>query len=209
MQLTLRRLLMKREISPLITALFLIVGCFVLRLLNNYYPNFLPNVSPLMAVAYVGAMYLPRAWGWLVGPFVFLVTDLAFVQTNLVTDGAMFSWLTLVMLVLYVMAGGFGLWIAQRKSLTKILSGSLLCSLLFYIVTNTFSWWHNTDYAPTFAGWWQALTVGLPGYLPTWTFLRNSALGDLFFALLLLLVLDRGLLFGHASARPAARAASV
>jgi hypothetical protein len=28
----------------------------------------------------------------------------------------------------------------------------------------------------------QALTTGLPGYPPTWTFFRNSLIGDLLFA---------------------------
>ncbi len=62
-------------------------------------------------------------------------------------------------------------------------------------------------YPATFAGWWQANTVGLPGYDPTWLFLRNGMAGDLFFTLLLLLVLDRGLLFGEAPAHTKARTA--
>jgi hypothetical protein len=36
-------------------------------------------------------------------------------------------------------------------------------------------------YAPTFSGWVQALTVGLPGYAPTWMFFRNSLLSDFLF----------------------------
>jgi hypothetical protein len=37
------------------------------------------------------------------------------------------------------------------------------------------------------AGWVQALTSGLPGFPPTWTFLRNSLLSDAGFSLLLVL----------------------
>ena len=37
------------------------------------------------------------------------------------------------------------------------------------------------------SGWVQALTTGLPGFPPTWVFLRNSLVSDLGFALVLLL----------------------
>ena len=103
--------------------------------------------------------------------------------------------------------------IARRKSLTKIISGSVGCSFVFYVATNTFSFWHDVvvhmtpGYPATLAGWWQANTVGLPGYTPAWTFLRNGMAGDLFFVFLLLLVLDRGLLFGRASEKTAPRMA--
>jgi hypothetical protein len=199
---------MKREFSPVHLALILILGCICFRLLSSLFPTVIPNVSPLMAIAFVGAMYLPGRWGWLVGPVALLLTDIAFLRVNYLTDGSgsMFSWLTLVFLVIYAAAGGLGLFIARRKTLTRIIGGSLACSLLFYIVTNTFSWWHDIaigmpGYSASFAGWVQANTVGLPGYMPTWTFLRNGMAGDLFFVFVLLLFLDRAFLFSHAPTR--------
>ena len=206
---------MKREISPGYLALILVMGCVTLRLLNNKFPEVIPNISPLMAIAYVGAMYLPSRWGWLVGPLALVLTDLAFLQVNYQTDesGSMFSWWTVISLGIYAAAGGLGILISRHKSLTKIISGSLGCSLLFYVAANTFSWWHDIvvqmtpGYSATLAGWWQANTVGLAGYTPTWLFLRNGMAGDLFFTLLLLLVLDRGLLLGKAPAKAAARIA--
>jgi hypothetical protein len=208
---------MKREFSPVNLALILVLGCVTFRLLSNRFPEFIPNISPLMAIAFVGAMYLPPKWGWLVGPSTLLITDLAFLRVNYQTDGSgsMFSWWTLISAAIYIAAGGLGILISRRKSLTKIISGSLACSLLFYVAANTFSWWHDVvvgmtpNYSATLAGWWQANTVGLPGYTPTWLFLRNGMAGDLFFVLLLLLILDRSLLFGHAPARSGPRAASV
>jgi len=204
---------MKREISPVYLALLLILGCVAFRLLNNMYPEVVPNISPLMALAYVGAMYLPRRWGWLVGPVALLMTDLAFVEVNYQTDGSgsMFSWWTVISFGIYAAAGGLGILISRRKSLAKIISGSFVCSLVFYVAANTFSWWHDVaidlpnGYPATAAGWWQANTVGLAGYTPTWVFLRNGLAGDLFFVLVLLLVLDRGFLFGQMPAKAEAR----
>jgi len=204
----------KRELTPLHLAVILILGCTIFRLFSSWFPEVIPNISPLMALALVGAMYLPRPWGWLVGPVAMVITDLAFLGLNRLTDGsgAMFSWWTLISLCIYVLAGGIGLLLSNRKSLVKIIGGSVTCSLLFYVAANTFSWAHDLaltmspNYSPTLAGWLQANTVGLPGYTPTWVFLRNGIAGDLFFVFVLLLVLDRGLLLGRAPARAATRA---
>jgi hypothetical protein len=203
---------MKREFSPIHLALLLILSCVVFRLISSVFPEYIPNISPLMAIAFVGAMYLPGRWGWLVGPATLILTDLAFLNVNYRTEGAMFSWWSLVSLGIYALAGGLGVWIASRKSLVKIIGGSIVCSLLFYVAANTFSWWNNLAmkmipaYPPTLAGWWQANTVGLAGYTPTWLFLRNGIAGDLFFVLLLLLILDRGLLWGQVPTQAAQRA---
>ena len=204
---------MTRDRSSLYPALFLLLGCICYRLLSGAFPELLPNVSPLIAVALVGAIYLPRPWGWLVGPAAFLVTDLAFLTTNYRTEGSMFSWGTAAFLGFYTLVGGLGLLLAGRKTLLKIAAGSVLCSLAFYVLGNTFAWWGNSlttitpSYAPTFAGWWQANTVGLPGWQPTWTFLRNGVLGDLAFTVVLLLAFDPALVLHPSRVRTRTNAA--
>ena len=177
-------------------ALALLIPCIAYRLLSSHWPEVVPNISPLVAVALVGAMYLPRTWGWLVGPVAMLVTDAAFLSANLRTEGSMFSWWTLFSLVFYALAGGLGVLLARNKSLLKIAGGSILCSVVFYVIANTFAWWGNSSplvtpsYMPTFSGWWQANTVGLPGWQPTWTFLRNGVLGDLAFTFALVFAFE-------------------
>ena len=53
--------------------------------------------------------------------------------------------------------------------------------MLFYVITNAFSWLTDPGYVKNFAGLIQALTVGLPQYsaTPTWMFFRNSLVSDL------------------------------
>jgi len=149
---------MKRELSPIHLALFLILSCVIFRLIGSLFPTCAPNISPMMAIAFVGAMYLPARWGWLVGPATLIFTDPAFIHVNYRTEGSMFSWGTVVFLVVYALAGGLGILISSRKSLTKIISGSITCSVLFYITANTFSWANtvmlnlNPGYPGTFAG---------------------------------------------------------
>jgi hypothetical protein len=53
------------------------------------------------------------------------------------------------------------------------LNGSLVGALLFYLVTNTQSWFGDPFYAKTLSGWWQAMTVGHPEYPPTIFFFRS------------------------------------
>ena len=55
-------------------------------------------------------------------------------------------------------------------------------------MTNTGSWWLNPygspEYTKNFTGWLTALTKGVTGFAPTWTFFRNTLLsGGLFTAL--------------------------
>ena len=61
-------------------------------------------------------------------------------------------------------------WLARRRSYGRVFLGTLLGALLFYLVSNTVSWLTVPGYAKTIAGWVQALTVGLPGFAPTWWF---------------------------------------
>jgi hypothetical protein len=186
--------------QPVYRALFLVLGCICYRLISGAFPTALPNISPMIAVALVGAMYLPRAWGWLIGPVVLLVTDAAFLAMNERAVGHMFSSWTLISLAFYTLAGGLGLLMARRKSLPALAAGSIVSSLTFYVLANTFTWWsgagtpESSSYTLNWAGWWQANTVGLPGWQPTWTFLRNGLLGDLFFCGVLVAIFDRELL---------------
>lgn len=212
---------MKRDFPPFYLALILVVGCILFRLLmaNPHLAELFPNVSPLLAVAFIGAMYLPRRWGWALVPVTLVITELGFLRVNSLTDGSgtlFSSWTVLALaayVALYAAISGFGIWIAKARSLPWVIGGSLLCSLLFYVAANTLSWGYdavtglNPGYAPTFAGWVQANTVGLPGFMPTWLFLRNGMAGDLFFGMILLFVLDRDLLLGRSSVRTAARMA--
>ena len=82
----------------------------------------------------------------------------------------------------------------HRASLKTLLPASILASLVFYLLTNLFSWLSDPGYAKTFAGLIQALTVGLPQYsgTPTWMFFRNSLVSNLFFTLIFVLTVNFG-----------------
>lgn len=75
----------------------------------------------------------------------------------------------------------FGTKFKPSSKWWKIAGGGVLGALVFYLISNTASWMQLPGYAKTFAGWIQALTVGLPGFPPTWMFLlKTLASGGLF-----------------------------
>lgn len=142
----------------------------------------LSNISPVMALAFCGAIYFKDRRLWLV-PFIALtLSDLYinwFYEREYGHEWNLSGFLART--ACFAAALWIGSWVARRKSWLWLLNGSLLGAILFYLVTNTQSWLADPFYAKTLAGWWQALTVGHPEYPPTIYFFRNTLFGDLMF----------------------------
>lgn len=169
-----------------LTVLLLAAGFRLLR--ATLLPE-LPNFSPVMALALCGAFVLPGSLALLAPLGALVLSDLAL---NLHYHVAPFGFDELLRYACY------GLGVASGLALRRLgigLPGTLAAvvanSLLFYLVTNTTSWLGNPAYPQSLAGWIQSLTVGQPGFPPTWTFLRTSLLSDLLFATLFLLAFRR------------------
>jgi hypothetical protein len=143
-------------------------------------PGVLPlNFSAAYALAFCAGVYLPARMAWWLPLSVLLLTD---VLLNLFYYAE--SSFSIYMLLQY---GGYAVIILlgrqyrTRSSWLALLGGGVLGALLFYLITNTAAWFQNPEYPKTLVGWVQALTLGLPGYPPTWTFFRNTLLsGGLF-----------------------------
>jgi hypothetical protein len=179
-----------RDPSSIVLALsLLLLGIFFRVLRADLAPEMLPNFAPLMAAALCGALYLP-GWIGLALPLAALLLSDA--MLNLHLGEPLLSSQILWTLPCYLMAVGLG-WNLRGKAhgLLPVLGSTLAASVIFYLVTNTGSWLGLAGYPQTFAGWAQAMTTGLPGFPPTWTFFRNSLAGDLLFAACFVL-LERG-----------------
>jgi hypothetical protein len=168
-----------------VALLLLLLGTFFRVIRVEVAPDVLPNFSPLMASALCGALFLP-GWIGLAVPVAALV--LSDVVLNTHYGAPIISAQLLWTLPGYLVAVALGWSLRGRSGLLPVLGGTLAASVFFYLVTNTGSWLGLTAYPQTFSGWVQALTVGLPGYPPTWTFFRNSLVGDLLFAALFVVV---------------------
>lgn len=75
---------------------------------------------------------------------------------------------------------------ALENSSLSIGLGSLVCtgfvaSVAFYLLSNSFTWALGGSYERSLAGWWQANTVGVPGYPPAFLFLRALLVSQVVF----------------------------
>jgi hypothetical protein len=107
---------------------------------------------------------------------------------------SLFSPFVLSHYVGFAIVGCLGLLLQRRASWRTLLPASLAASLIFYIVTNFVSWVYDPGYVKNFAGLIQSLTVGLPEYsaTPSWMFFRNSLVSDLVFTFLFVVCMNVG-----------------
>jgi len=192
------------------TALALILLATGYRIVAAWNPD-LVNFSPLMALAFCGAVYFRNRWLWLV-PFVALsASDLYLDHYHATQFG--YTWDlggVLVRTVCFVAALVLGWMVCRRKNWLTLLAGCIGGSLLFFVATNTASFLGDAYYAKTLAGWAQALTFGHPEFPPTLLFFRNTLVSDLVFTAGFALVMEwSALRAGQPSLlrRPAARTA--
>jgi hypothetical protein len=135
-----------------------------------------PGFSAIYALAFCGAVYFRGALAWWMPFGTLLVSDL--VLNVFYYDEPALGGFTIVTYGTFALLILFGRRFKPSDPWWKLLGGSLAGAVLFYLVTNTFAWMSNPAYAKTLAGWLQALTTGLPGFPPTWTFFRNTLLSS-------------------------------
>ena len=191
----------------MIPALFLIFVAVAYRIVTTLLVQgggsaWLSNFAPLAAIALCGAIYFPAKYKFTVPFAALLLSDIVL---DIYYGASLFDPLILCRYVAFALVGLLGLTISRRASLKTIIPASLAGSTIFYASTNTFSWLTDPGYAKNSAGLIQSLTVGLPQYsaTPTWMFFRNSLLSDLFFTLLFVACMSYS---RRAAALPAATA---
>jgi hypothetical protein len=171
-------------------AIALILSATLYRIVAVWNPG-LVNFSPLMALAFCGAVYFRSPRLWLV-PFVALSLSDLYINHYYATQMG-YSWDgvgAVTRTACFAVALGLGVIVARRKNWLNLFSGALGGSVIFYLATNTASWATDPFYARSVAGWWQALTVGHLEFAPTLFFFRNTFASDLLFTGLFALAME-------------------
>jgi hypothetical protein len=142
------------------------------------WPAFMPsNFSAAYALAFCAGLYFPTLVAWALPLATLLATD---VLLNLlyyhVSWGTYFGAIC-TSYIGYAALIGLGVLLKNKRSWLWLMGGSIVGAIIFYLVSNTASWL-TLPYAKTFFGWIQSLTVGLPGYPPTLTFLWKTLLSS-------------------------------
>src|SRR5947209_2690093 len=163
--------------------------------------GWLSNFAPLAAIGLCGAVYFPSRLKFSIPLIALFISDEVlnyYYGAPLLDPQIVCRYLALAII------GVLALTLQNRASLKTLLPASLVASTLFYLITNAFSWLSDPGYVKDFSGFIQAITVGLPQYsaTPTWMFFRNSLISDCVFTILFVACIN----FGRNSSR--ARAAA-
>jgi hypothetical protein len=179
----------------MIPAFLLIVAAVAYRIVTGLAitsgATSLSNFAPMAAIALCAAAYFPTKYRFTVPMIALLISD---VVLNASYGFSLFSPFVLSHYVGFALVGALGLLLRNRASAKTLLPASIAASVIFYVVTNAVSWVFDPGYPKNIAGLLQALTVGLPAYsaTPTWMFFRNSLLSDLLFTGLFILCMHWG-----------------
>ena len=179
----------------MIPALLLIVAAVAYRILTGLAiisgSTALSNFAPLAAIALCAAAYFPGKYKFTVPMIALLISD---VVLNMSYGFSLFSPYVMSHYLGFALVCGLGWLLRKHASFKTLLPASIAASVIFYVVTNAVSWLFDPGYAKNFAGLIQALTVGLPAYsgTPTWMFFRNTVVSDLLFTGLFILCMHWG-----------------
>jgi hypothetical protein len=140
----------------------------------------LASFAPIAAIALCSAAFFPGRYKFIIPMGGLLISDLvlnAYYGASMLHPAVFTHYLALTAVLL------LGVALRNRVSFKTMLPASIAGSVFFYVVSNTFSWLADPGYVKNVAGLIQALTVGLPAYsaTPTWMFLRNALVSDLIF----------------------------
>jgi len=135
--------------------------------------RFLPhpaNFAPIVAIAIFGALYLPKKWSVILPLAAMFASDIFI---------GFYTWqIMLSVYFSFILIAGIGLLVRKNKKFHTILGGTLLGSVIFFLLTNFAVWAFGTMYLHNLSGLIQSYYMALP-------FFRNSLLGDIFYTAIL------------------------
>jgi hypothetical protein len=162
---------MKKIFTP---SFFTITALIAVVALARFIP--IPNFTPIAAIALFGGAYFSRK------SIAFLIPLAALVITNFFLP--VFDWFTTFAVYFsFILAGVIGLWIGRKVSVSRVIGGALMSSVLFFVITNFAAWlWLGSIgfYPITMSGLMLCYGAGIP-------FFHYEVLGTLVYS---------GVLFG-------------
>jgi len=179
----------------MIPALLLITAAIAFRIATGFFGHAdsmgWMNFAPVAAIALCAAAYFPWRYKFTVPMIALLISD---VVLDAHYGFSLFSPFVISHYIGFAIVGCLGLLLQRRASWKTLVPASVGASVIFYIVTNSMSWIYDPGYAKNFSGLVQSLTVGLPQYsaTPSWMFFRNSLVRDLLFTLLFVVCINVG-----------------
>ena len=142
----------------MLVPLLLVIAVFCTRLLTLTGDlAVVANLSPVIALTLCGAVFFKRRWEMALPLIAFVVSDIII---NIAYGVSPIGSHTLVALAVYVLIAlaGIGLRSGEKRQL-PMLGATLAGALLFYLVTNTASFFMSAGYVKSFDGWIQPIRI--------------------------------------------------
>jgi len=144
----------------IIVIVFILIGVS-LRLLPHP-----PNFAPIAAIALFGGVYLSRKIAFTLPIAAMVISDIFIGYYELKLMASVYGSFLLCVIL--------GFWLKKHKKWYTVGGSAILCSILFFLITNFAFWAFTPFYAKTFSGIIQCYLMALP-------FFKNTLLGDLFY----------------------------
>jgi hypothetical protein len=173
----------KRPVKTRLPLIILAVLLVAFRLLGAAFPNHLPNFQPLPALLLCSLVFLDGRVRWILPAGVWLLSD---PLVSVIQGYPVAGWHHLALVPGLAATIGLACWLRQRPGTMRLVAGSAVAAVVFYLLTNALSFVALPLYPKTLEGFVQAQWTGPAGFAPTWLFLRNALLSNLAFTGLVL-----------------------
>jgi hypothetical protein len=174
--------LVKEKLHKLLPVLFIVV--LALSRIPGIFPQ---NFSVVYAFVFCAGVYFSKRLSWWLPLVVLLVTDIGlnFYWQHQDSRNDVWSAANLANLsfnyIAYIVIVLLGRCFKPKSSFVSLLSGGILGAILFYLITNTASWffnpYQNPEYTKNLAGWILALTKGIGGWPSQYVVQRRTVHG--------------------------------
>jgi hypothetical protein len=147
--------------TKLIISIILISLGVICRLLPHAW-----NFAPIAAIALFAGVYMGRNYAIALPIITMLIGDIFIGFYEWQMGVAVYS--------CYVIIGLMGVIIKKHKSITTVIGGGILASVIFFLATNWAVWQFSAWYTKDLGGLIQCYTMALP-------FFRNTLMGNIFY----------------------------
>lgn len=153
----------KISLEQVVVFTALVLGAVLMRLVPHP-----PNLAPIGALALFSGATMPNIIGFTLPLIAMVLSDLflGFHTTVPFVYGS------------FILITGIGYLLHKKITPLKVGLGSLVGSILFFIITNFGVWVTSSMYTKNMNGILKAYLMGLP-------FFRNTLIGDLFYNMVL------------------------
>ena len=135
----------------------LLLGCIILLAAFSRLAPHPPNFTPILSIALFSGFCFKNNYAFIVPLSIMLVSD------YFIGSFEMALWVYPPILLIFYLGNS----LMKKNSYKNILFGSIVSSLIFFLITNFGSWYGNLIYLQNFNGLLSSYVAGIPFYKNT------------------------------------------